>query len=383
MAKNATGTWRLRSRTKTHSIEFGTGTSDLLEAKRVAKNHLEETAAKRRSKGSETVEDATKLYLEMPKRCSPIAAEHNVGRLKRMIALTWGKTLAQVKLSEIGPKLWKEFMAKKQGGKLDLSTRRVENAAINSAVRQACSIFIPALRPIYAEHKMIVPEDATVVQWLPMIKAPPPTADIDNMDSSIEELATIALDMYLCLGLARWAGLRRAEIKACRREWLQEDRGQLFVHLHDRPEEGYLTKTGAIYRAMVINLDFAKTLLSIPKGMLIVNPSTTDRDGWFEREPQNWLRPYTGKAKKPLHRLRGLYADDVRRITEEAIHARSAAIKAASQNLGHTRRCLKTLQWLPYLSQSMTEANWMRARKWEASLSLRVLAEAHRFRRQK
>ena len=336
LVKNSTGTWRVRSRTASHSIDFGTGTTDLAEAKRVAKSHIEEQTTKKKPKGSETVEDATRLYMEMPKRCSPLAAENNVGRLKRMIALTWGKTLAQVKLSEIGPKLWKEFMAKKQGGKLDLSTRRVENAAINSAVRQACSIFIPALRPIYAEHKMIVPEDATVVQWLPMIKAPPPTADIDNMDAGIEELATMAPDMYLCLGLARWAGLRRAEIKACRREWLQEDRGQLFVHLHDRPEEGYLTKTGAIYRAMVINLDFAKTLLSIPKGMLIVNPSTTDRDGWFEREPQEWLRPYTGKAKKPLHRLRGLYADDVKRITEEAILARAAAIKAASQNLGHT-----------------------------------------------
>ena len=337
----------MRSRSRSHSVDVGLGTTDLREAKRIAVQHLENNQKKRRPRGSETVEDATKLYLEMPKKCSDIAADHNVGRLRVIIRYTLGKEMKDVRLSEIGPRLWRDYMAKKQAelikkatgsapAKLDLATRRPENAAINSAVRQACSIFIPALRPVYAEHNMIVPDDACVVQWLPKTKAPPPTADVTNMDSNIRELIAFDSAMYCCLGLARWAGLRRSEIKACTRDWIIEDRGQVFVVLHDRPEEGYLTKTGAIYRAMVIDQQFAQHLLAVPAGMPIVNPDTTDRDGWFERDPQGWLRPFTGKAKKPLHRLRGLYADDVKRITEDAILARAEAIKAASKALGHT-----------------------------------------------
>ena len=340
LSKNTTGTWRARCRMKGFEIDFGTGTTDLAEAKRATKRHIEEQAAKKRPKGHETVEDATKLYLQMPKRCNPVSAEANVGRLKKMIEFTWGKGVNVVKLADIGPRLWTEYATKCHLAMglpgLDLSKRRPENAKINSAIRQACSPFIPALRPVYAEHKMIVPEDATVIQWLPEIKAPPPTADVANLDAGIEELATMAPEMYFCLGLARWAGLRRSEIKACRRDWLTEKKGKVFVELHDRPEEDYLTKTGAIYRAMVINPAFAAALLAIPEGMMIVNPSTTDRDGWFERVPQDWLRPYTGKSKKPLHRLRGLYADDVKRITEEALLASSAGVKEAQKNLGHT-----------------------------------------------
>jgi hypothetical protein len=41
-------------------------------------------------------------------------------------------------------------------------------------------------------------------------------------------------------------------------------------------------------------------------------------------------------ARKPLHRLRGLYADEVAKITVDAVTARLAAIKAAQEALGHT-----------------------------------------------
>ena len=43
-----------------------------------------------------------------------------------------------------------------------------------------------------------------------------------------------------------------------------------------------------------------------------------------------------GTAKKPLHRLRGLYADDVAKLTEDAVLARLEGIKEASRALGHT-----------------------------------------------
>ncbi len=48
------------------------------------------------------------------------------------------------------------------------------------------------------------------------------------------------------------------------------------------------------------------------------------------------MRRWTGDATKPLHRLRGLYADDVAKLTEAAVRARMEGIQAASAALGHT-----------------------------------------------
>lgn len=45
---------------------------------------------------------------------------------------------------------------------------------------------------------------------------------------------------------------------------------------------------------------------------------------WLGREPQKWLRPFVPGAGKPLHRLRGLYADQIKRETEQAMLARMA-----------------------------------------------------------
>lgn len=57
---------------------------------------------------------------------------------------------------------------------------------------------------------------------------------------------------------------------------------------------------------------------------------------WLGREPQKWLRPFVPGAGKPLHRLRGLYADQIKRETEQAMLARMAGMRAAQEALGHT-----------------------------------------------
>ena len=139
------------------------------------------------------------------------------------------------------------------------------------------------------------------------------------------------------LGLGRFAGLRREEASACQRDWIVEDRGAVYVELRDRPDQGFLTKTGEMYRALVVHDGFAAELLARPAGHIVKMPKgIRSREEWFERKPQAWLKPFVGGAKKPFHRLRGLYADEVAEVTEEAYAARQAAIKAASQNLGHT-----------------------------------------------
>lgn len=51
---------------------------------------------------------------------------------------------------------------------------------------------------------------------------------------------------------------------------------------------------------------------------------------------QRWLKQHGITAHKPLHRLRGLYADDVARVTADAVAARLAGVSAAQAALGHT-----------------------------------------------
>jgi hypothetical protein len=331
------GVWRVRSRAKSHPASFSTGSPDFSAAKIIAADMLgKEATEKKRTK--ETLEDLATVYLDLPKRCSDKVAELNVGRLRAVVRKAWGKELAAVKIHQAGPKLWRDYMAKRQAlesGKLDLATRRPENAAINAAVRMACSLFIERLRPAYAERGIHVAADATVVQWLPEMHAPPAAADGAGLLEAWAKLKESNRPLWLAIGLARFAGLRRSEIEHCQGCWIIEEDGTVFVELRDRPGL-YLTKTGRIYRAAVIHAGLAEALRTVAPGDFVVEPGAIDRHKWFESAPAEWSRSFTGDARKPLHRLRGLYADDIRKISEDAMTARLAAIRAASKALGHT-----------------------------------------------
>ena len=85
---------------------------------------------------------------------------------------------------------------------------------------------------------------------------------------------------------------------------------------------------------MILHPGLVEYLTAIKPDASVVARSDVDR--WIQRAPQAWLKTYTGAAKAPLHRLRGLYADQIKRETEQAILARAAGIKAASEALGHT-----------------------------------------------
>jgi len=331
IVKESTGTWRLRSRSRHHPVDFGTGTTDLAAAKRIAKDHLEGRVAGIAKRGEETLEAVAKAYLVMPKRCGERAATDNVQRLRSIVRLAWKRELSQVRLSELSPKLWRDFMAVKLDGKLDLATRRPGNAAINAAVRSAASIFIARLRPAYAEHDITVPEDAIVIQWLPVMHLPPTTADDAGLVKWWETILPGSGEWF-AVGLARFAGLRSAEISAARPGWLVGDS----IELRDRPEEGFLTKTGKPYRALILRPELVEAIRALPEGSFIVQPATAKRSEWFERDLPRLVRPFCPTAKKPLHRLRGLYADEVARLTQDAVAARLAGIREASANLGHT-----------------------------------------------
>jgi integrase len=345
LVKEKSGTWRMRSRSRSHPIDAGLGTSDLRAARQIALDLLSGTTAHQpRKPSSKSLEDVAQVYLSMPKRCGQKAAKLNVGQLRAVCRTVYAKELAKLTLEDVGPKLWRDFQAAKQGGKLDLSTRRRENIAINSAVSMARSLFIAKLRPEYAEHGIQLPADASLAVNLPTPSLLPSPADDAGFCQWFEDCSTPHDALWLAAGLARFAGLRRSEIAALTPAWIVQSNQTFYVQMGDRAE--YLTKTGQVYRAPILRASLAQHLLALPFDRPAVQPETADRRTWIERTLPGILKRWTGKARKPTHRLRGLYADDVARIYAGAREAALAGIQAASQALGHTSTETTTQHYL-------------------------------------
>lgn len=330
--------WRLRSKSKHHPIDVLLGLGTEAWAKKRALEILrgDFVHTPKAHKNAPTVGDLVKAYHAMPKRAGAAAAKIAAYRLASVIRLVFGREPEAVKVDELTPKMWMIYSAKRQEREIvDLATRRLGNAAINAAMKQASSVLAAKLRPSFAEAGIHIRPDATVIQWLPETARENLPADDAAMIEAWAELEESDLALWLCIGLARFAGLRRSEIEHCQAHWLEDVSGLLKVRLKDRPAEGWLNKTGRSYAPKVIHARLAEVLRSLPPGY-VVNPPDPDRFRWFERVPQAWLRPFVGGVQKPLHRLRGLYADHVAQIEEEAITARLAGVKAAAAALGHT-----------------------------------------------
>jgi len=331
------GIWRLRTTTKDFRISCSLRTGDLIEARKIAREVLS-TADTGVTKG--TLEQVALVYLKSPKKCRDDCAKGNVSRLKSLVEFVYGDgtPLSAVAVSEL-PDLWVRFIAKKQGREVpDYTSRRAANSAINSQLRQAVSsIFRKKLLPHYRKAGICLPDDAGVVEFLPESHRKPTEADDDALCEAWEALRTTDLHLWLVIGLARFCGLRRDEIANARGSWFARKGSGVYCQLKDREEDGHWTKTGREYKAPVMHPILADYLAErakkAPDAFIIERP---DRDRWIEREPQEWVRPFVGKTPKPLHRLRGLYADHIAREMGEAIAARQAAIKAASSALGHT-----------------------------------------------
>ncbi len=328
--------WRLRSRSKSFPVDFFFATSSLVEAKKLARAKLAEMPEpQKRAKG--TLEDAVQLYLGAPKRCSRDSAEGNVSRLRSVVRKAFNdetKTLSEVPVEYLST-LWPAYVAARQGkSRPDYSTRRAENYGINSAMKQAASIFIPSLRPYYRRHGLEIPQDATTIIWMALGQRVQHEAKDAELIEAWRKLREPDVDMWVTVGLARFAGLRQSEILACCGKWIVKKGAASYVEMRDREEDGYFTKTGRSYRALILDQQLAEYLhAKEPESPVITTPT---RDRWIQKKPQLWLKPYVGSSKAPLHRLRGLYADHIKRETEDAILAHQAAIKAASENLGHT-----------------------------------------------
>ncbi len=327
------GVWRARSRTKHLTCDIVTGTGNLTEAKQIIRERLENLPASK-PKGKRTIQDLADLYLAAPKRSSADIAARNVVRMKSVCRDAFGKTMAEVPLSSL-PDLWPAYVAARQSlPRPDYATRRHINRGINSAMRQAACLLVKGLAAYYAREGLVLPPEAGRVLLAAEIPKVPAEADDAALIEAWKKLKETEPEMWLTVGLARFAGLRQSEILALRGKWIIKKGSAVYVRLQDRPEDGYQTKTGKPYSALVMDPDLAEYLAAMGEESSAVPLLNTVK--WIQRAPQQWLKPYTGDAKAPLHRLRGLYADHVRRETEQAILARQAATKKASQNLGHT-----------------------------------------------
>lgn len=329
--------WRLRSRAKMRGVDFRTGTHNLPEAKRRAKEWLNKAVVMHSRRGGGSLEALIEIYLATPKRAKAHVARSNVSRLRSICRAVLQRELDAITCREVSPELWQRYQRialERAGRKFNFATRYRENIAINSAIRAACSLFLPALRRVYQSAGLDVRPDAAEHVTLPAPYAPPVAADDSGLLKAWRSLDDRRL--WLTIGLARFAGLRRDEIAHARVGWIEGDA----IALRDRPEENFWTKTGKPYRAVIINAELLQWLnlargLNLPDSFIVPDPPCA-RAKWFIGAPQAWLRKHGFTHRQPLHRLRGLYADDVARLTADAVTARIAAVRAAQEALGHT-----------------------------------------------
>lgn len=335
--------WRLRSRSAHHPVDFATGTTIKTIAKRLAREFLARRKSSATKPSARTLEDVVTAYRAMPKRASAKTEKLNIQMLRAIVRETLGKELSAVRASEIGPRLWDRFQARRQQrDHPDLATRRPQNVTINSALRAALSIFIAKLRPQYAALGIHIPDNACAVQWLKEIRRKPAAYDDAAMINAWAVLQDRAL--WFAVGLARFAGLRRSEIAACRSSWLVDNDGVWCIELRDRPDDNFLTKTGEHYFAPLLRVELIEALRMLPPEKLAVDQTRN----WMTRRAQIWLRQFMPDLRaipKPLHRLRKAYLHDVHRSAMLA--AQREALARSAEAAGHTSTTTTRRHYLP------------------------------------
>ncbi len=339
---------RLRSRAAAHPVNFCTGTFNETLAKKRAKEHLEKAAANQMQPTARTAHDLVEAYKQLSKRAGVRTEKYNVQRFTAILREVLNRPLKSIRLHEITPKLWMDFMARRQGlARADLSIRRPEHTTINTAVRCARSLLIESLREGYRELGIDMPK-AGKIQWLQEIKKTPGRFDEKTMLTAWQELPSTS-PVWRTIALARFAGLRKEEIACCRPSWLVNHEGVWAIEVRDRPEEHYYCKTGFGGLSPVLSGELLAVLQNLPPHEFVVQFKGC-RANWFDRAPQRWLRAFMGDKRagiaKPLHRLRAAYLDNVRK--SEMMRLQSESIKAAAAAGRHTSDRTTRDHYLPH-----------------------------------
>lgn len=346
--------WRVRKRTKDINVDVSLGVVQLKDAEEAARKLLGKDQEKRTRlrSGGATFTEIANAYKKMPKRCSADVADANVDRWEKIVEVAWGKSMDDLRSSQLTGRLWEDYAAVRQGGKLDLSTRRHENRGINAAIRMAVSIFHKGLEEGYRRAGVMLDFEAIRrVQWLPIIPSKLPVLVQEARTSLMEALPALKtsnLPMWRAVMIARFAGLRSNEISAARKSWLaQNAAGAWCFEVRDRPEENWWHKTGEDYRAPILSAELVEDLLALPDGDGHLVPVKGSRDHFFKRQCNNWLRQFIPRPNKGMHRLRALYAEALKDATANAVLAQQAGIEAAQKALGHTTSTTTKNSYLP------------------------------------
>lgn len=152
------------------------------------------------------------------------------------------------------------------------------------------------------------------------------------MIAAWEKLRERHLSLWLVIGLARFAGLRLGEIKACRAGWVVKNGPDTHIEIKIREDEQFIPKKRKRRLPRVIHPALAEYLRSVTSDGPLVN----EEESWTELIPQGWVRPFCPDAVQPVHRLRKEYAAQTLKDHEGAILAREAATKEVAKNLGHS-----------------------------------------------
>ncbi len=338
--------WRMRSRSIHRRVDFFTGTFNKTVARRLCLAHLAELEDGKPRPTTRTLEDVVKCYQGMAKRAGMATEKLNVRSLRAVVQAVTGKDLRHFYLHDLGPDLWAKYQAKMQGTtRVDLSIRRAAHTSINTTVRAAVSIFIPKLRPQYEKEGYTIPADACSVQWLQTVKRRPAGFREAEMLAAWATLTDRAL--WFAIALARFAGLRKEEIGGCRGSWLVHHDGVWCLEIRDREADGWYTKTGAHYFAMITHPALIDALQTVPADDLVVG-AISNRTNWLDRGPQSWLRPFMGtraEIYRPLHRLRAAYLASIQR--DALIEMQQAATRKAAEQAGHTQTTTTSRHYLP------------------------------------
>ena len=99
---------------------------------------------------------------------------------------------------------------------------------------------------------------------------------------------------------------------------------------------------------MVIDMEFAAHLLSLPEGNLVPLQGR-NKDYYFDSYCNTWVRQFITKemSQKGMHALRALYAQAVKERFGMQIMAHAASLEAARSALGHQSLATTINHYLP------------------------------------
>lgn len=346
--------WRIRKRTKDVKIDVSLRTRNLRCAKDAAKAHLDKkrTEVARKQPSSVTLREVCNIYERMPKRANEDVAKANVQRFAKVVDVAWGKSLEDVKLSELNASLWEDYSAKRQGRESpDLATRTEANRGINSAIRIASSIFTPKLERSYEREGLCIDlSGINKIQWLPEVRVkvlPLEAEKLKALHAALPALKVQDHAKWRAVMIARHSGLRSGEISASHKDWLRKSKAGVWgFEVCDRPEQGYLHKTGEDYFAPITSKELLDDLLQGPDGRLVVIPGK-DRDWFFDVRCNQWIRQFIPRPHKGLHRLRALYLEEIKDMRAAEVMAEREGIEAARSAAGHTSSTTTKRHYLP------------------------------------